>query len=115
MAFWKESDDELSLVEEDEPCMEKDGEEEHLNGRKAMEAEERKSLLARKEQKAVSCLRIAVYLVVIVTAIVVSLGVYSYTKNEEEENFRLVFETNANKLAGKASDSLFNVPRRIQC
>ena len=53
----------------------------------------------RKEERGVQYLRIAVYLVVIVTGLVVSLGTYFYTKNQQQDIFREAFSTNANKLA----------------
>lgn len=78
----------------------------HKDSRKVQEQEERKALLNRKEEKGVAYLRIAVYLVVIVTAVLVSVGVYFYTKQQEEDNFEQVFETNSNKLAQAFLDSV---------
>lgn len=62
--------------------------------------------MGRKEQTAVSYLRVAVYSVVVITAVVVSLGAYIYSKQQQEQNFMNVFETNANKLADSFLDSV---------
>ncbi|CAB9522950.1 Receptor-type guanylate cyclase gcy [Seminavis robusta] len=74
--------------------------------RQLQEAEEKNKLLQRNEEKAVSCVRVAVYCVVVITAISVTLAVYFYTKNEQENNFQTVFEIYANKLAESFIDSV---------
>ena len=51
--------------------------------------------LARKETRVVNILRVAVLVVLVSTAALVSAVVYQYTKNEEHENFVTNFEQSA--------------------
>lgn len=70
----------------------------HLDSRKAQERQERKTLLNRKEQKGVQLMRIAVYAVVVLTAVLVSTGVYKIAQKQEATNFQQAFGVNARKL-----------------
>jgi hypothetical protein len=57
--------------------------------------EESNEEMAQRKTKQVKHLRVAAFLALLVTAVAMCLGVYLYTKNEEEENFRTEFEHNA--------------------
>jgi class 3 adenylate cyclase len=58
---------------------------------------ERKQLAAR-ETKIVFWLRILCFAILLSTAVVVSLGVYFYTKNDEEEDFKHVYDASAERV-----------------
>lgn len=74
-------------------------------GHKNQMDEERKNL-ARRENKMVSYLRVAVYLVVLVTAVLVCVGVFIYTRNGEEHRFETEFAAYAAKLVESFHDSV---------
>ncbi|CAB9501958.1 Receptor-type guanylate cyclase gcy [Seminavis robusta] len=104
----------MAAVEEEDPSImgdESEGDdlscdEGKPTARQLQEAEEKNKLLQRHEEKAVSYVRVAVYCVVVFTAIAVTLLVYFYTKNEQENDFRTVFEIYGNKLAESFIDSV---------
>ena len=54
--------------------------------------------LAKAETRSVSILRIAVISALLLTAAVVSAGVYLYTSNEEQSNFTNHFEDSAHQV-----------------
>ena len=64
--------------------------------------------LARKETRVVNILRLAVLCVLVSTAALVSSVVYSYTRNEEHENFVTNFEQSATQVV----DSFHGVVER---
>lgn len=74
-------------------------------GHKAHQEEERKNL-AHRENQMVSCLRVAVYLVVLVTAILVCVGVFFYTQNNQQASFETEFAAYASKLVKSFHNSI---------
>jgi signal transduction histidine kinase/CheY-like chemotaxis protein len=56
------------------------------------------SSLAEAETRVVKCLRVAVFLVLVLTAALVCTGVYLYTRNREEDNFTTNFENDARQV-----------------
>ena len=62
-----------------------------------LQEEERKAL-AHRENQAVSYLRVLVYLVVLLTAVVVCFLVYRSTKNDQQQSFEDNFAAFADKL-----------------
>ncbi|CAB9521796.1 Receptor-type guanylate cyclase gcy [Seminavis robusta] len=105
MAAFEEED--LIIMGDESECDDSShGDDAKPTARQLQEAEEKNKLLQRNEEKAVSCVRVAVYCVVVITAISVTLAVYFYTKNEQENNFQTVFEIYANKLAESFIDSV---------
>lgn len=54
--------------------------------------------IAKTEGKLVFVLRVAVLVVLVVSAIGVSVGVYQYSSNEEESHFEDKFNSDANKV-----------------
>ena len=82
-----------------------DDDDSNLVGTKSLEQEERKTL-ARRETQAVGYTRILVYLVVLITAISVSLVVYFYTKRDQQEDFETQFAAYAAKVAESFYDAV---------
>ncbi|CAB9505094.1 Receptor-type guanylate cyclase gcy [Seminavis robusta] len=74
-------------------------------GTKNLQKEERETL-ARRESQAVGCIRIVVYLVVLMVAISVSLVVYFYTKSDQQQDFETQFAAFAAKVAESFYDSV---------
>ena len=63
--------------------------------------------LARQETRVVKRLRIVTFLVLVVFALLASLGVYLYTRNSEQDAFKTEFESNGLKVLGSfQEDSL---------
>jgi len=62
------------------------------------EAEQVRKTLARKENQAVAYLRVILMMVLLVTATLASVGVYFYTKRDEEDTFTSEFAANAAKI-----------------
>ena len=69
-----------------------------VRAREMAEEGEVREVLARGENRAVAWLRVLVFFVLVVTAILVSVGTYLYTRNDEEEDFENDFSVNAAKL-----------------
>ena len=67
-------------------------------GHKARQEEERKELAGTGNNKAVGYLRLAVYIVVVVTALLVCILVYVIAKKDEQTNFEDNFAAFADKL-----------------
>ena len=76
-------------------------------GTKALELQERKTLAA-EESRAVKVWRVIVYAAVLIAAVGVSLGVYFYTKNDQQEDF----ESNYRAYAGIVTESFFDSVER---
>ncbi|CAB9505095.1 natriuretic peptide receptor 2 [Seminavis robusta] len=74
-------------------------------GTKNLQKEERETL-AKKESQAVSIIRIVVYLVVILVAVTVSLLIYFYTKNDQQQDFEVGFAAYAMKVTESFYDSV---------
>jgi class 3 adenylate cyclase len=62
------------------------------------EIKEKRQTLAQKETKAVSLLRIVVFVVLLVTAVIVSFGVFLFTHGAEKDSFHINFEAHAVKI-----------------
>jgi hypothetical protein len=62
--------------------------------------------LARKETKYVSVLRVLVLVLLLVTATLTSVGVYLYTSNEEEQNFEVGYQANAERIMASFHDAV---------
>lgn len=67
-------------------------------GHKAHQEEERKALAGSGNNKAVAYLRFAVYVVVLLTAILVCVFVYLFAKKDEQTSFEDNFAAFADKL-----------------
>ena len=67
-------------------------------GHKARQEEERKALTGSGNNKAVAYLRFAVYVVVLLTAVVVCVFVYLFAKKDEQTSFEDNFAAFADKL-----------------
>lgn len=78
-------------------CLQGDDNDDNV-GHKAHEEEERKSLKSKSSNKTVNLLRFAVYLGVVVTAVVVCVLVYIFTKEDEQQSFQDNFAAFADKL-----------------
>ena len=61
-------------------------------------AKEEREEIAKQEGRVVFVLRMIVMLVLVASAIGVSLGVYFYTTNQEEESFQQNFDADATKV-----------------
>lgn len=64
--------------------------------------------LAKKETKAIAFLRVAVILVLIVTAILWAYGAYHYTRNNEKKSFTSHFKESANQVVRAFHESMEN-------
>jgi hypothetical protein len=60
--------------------------------------EQERVSLAKKETKQVLCLRVAVFAVLLITALIVSLGLYFVTRRSQKDEFKAQFEANADKI-----------------
>jgi multisubunit Na+/H+ antiporter MnhB subunit len=67
------------------------------DGHRAHQEEARKTL-AHRENQAVGYLRVLVYLVVLITALIVCFLVYYFTRSDEEKSFEDNFLDYADKL-----------------
>ena len=84
-------------ADDDGSCISAGGDEKLEQRRLEIAETERKSL-AQKETRAVNCLRVIVFFVLAVTAVLVCLGVFFYTRNDEIEDFEYVFESSAKQV-----------------
>ena len=66
--------------------------------KRAEQAELERQSLARKESVAVNRLRVLTVGVMLITALVICLGVYFYTRNDEKQDFEFVFESSAERV-----------------
>lgn len=73
--------------------------------------EEERQALARKETRTVSCLRLVELFLLVSVALAVSLAVFLYTKQTEENDFEDVVEDHASKVMEAFRD---NAQRRVQ-
>jgi hypothetical protein len=73
--------------------------EDGLNLKEVQDDDEGDELLAKKETRAILWLRLAVVLVLVTSIIGVSLAVYSYTKESEQESFENQFQNDATKVS----------------
>ena len=69
-------------------------------------ADEERKTLAKNETRAVSVLRIFVLLVLFVTAILVSLAVFFYTRDVQEDEFKARFESIADSVMNSFHDAV---------
>ena len=77
-----------------------------VRAREMAEEGEVREVLAKQENKAVAWLRVLVFFVLLVTAILVSVGTYLYTRNDEEEDFEHDFSANAAKVIEAFHDAV---------
>ena len=70
------------------------------------EKEEERRKLAHNESKAVSWLRVAVFLVLIATAVAVSLAIYNLVKDGQDGDFAMEFEAHADIVLGAFTTSV---------
>jgi hypothetical protein len=80
--------------------------EDEVRAREMAEEGEVKEVLARQENRAVAWLRVLVFFVLLVTAVLVSVGTYMYTRNDEEEDFENDFSANAAKVVEAFHDAV---------
>lgn len=64
----------------------------------AMHSSKLPDTLARRETRRISILRMAVMSALLLTTIIVSVGVFLYTRNEQQDNFHSVFEESASQV-----------------
>jgi hypothetical protein len=62
------------------------------------EAKQERQILGEKENRMVAWLRVIVFVVLLITAVLVSLGVFFYTRGDEEDDFESEFAANAAKV-----------------
>ncbi|CAB9501779.1 Receptor-type guanylate cyclase gcy [Seminavis robusta] len=80
-------------------CGSTGGEDDALAKKKTREADlERQRFVGSKETVAVAWLRVLTFGVLLVTALIVCLGVYFYTRNDEQQDFEYVFESSAERV-----------------
>ena len=91
----EDASDDLSLDDEDED----------LDLRDQAAAEERKTL-AKNETRAVSALRVFVLFVLFLTAVLVSLAVFYYTRDVEEDEFDARFKSIADSVMNSFHDAV---------
>jgi hypothetical protein len=72
--------------------------EDGLNLKEVQEDDDGDELIAKKETRAILWLRLAVVVVLVTSIIGVSLAVYSYTKESEQESFENQFQNDATKV-----------------
>jgi hypothetical protein len=73
---------------------------------KLSELEQERRTLGRKENKAVSMLRVIVFLVLSITAATVAIGVFRYIANDQQSNFEADFDANAARLLESFHESV---------
>jgi hypothetical protein len=73
---------------------------------KLTDKNQERNTLGRKENQAVSRLRVVVFLVLLVTATLVSVGVYLYIANDQEEDFEHDFRAQATKILESFHESV---------
>jgi hypothetical protein len=64
------------------------------------------SSLAHAETRVVNCLRVAVFLVLILTGALMCTGVYLYTSHGEQDDFRTAFQNSAHQVVESFHDSV---------
>jgi hypothetical protein len=74
--------------------------------REQAEAKQEREILGGKENRMVARLRVIVFFVLLVTAVLVSLGVFFYTRGDEEDDFRSEFAANAAKVIGSFHEAV---------
>lgn len=80
---------------------------EKLAQSKALKAQlERQQLAAKSGTKAVSRLRLLAFLVLLVTAMIVCIGVFWYTYQDEQADFEYIFESSAQRVMQSFHDSV---------
>jgi hypothetical protein len=77
-----------------------------VRAREMAEEGEVREVLASQENRAVAWLRVLVFFVLVVTAVLVSVGTYMYTRNDEEEDFEHDFSANAAKVIEAFHDAV---------
>lgn len=77
--------------------------------KKAEQAEKERKTLAKRETTAVAWLQYFTLAVIIITALVVCLGVYFYTRNDEQHDFEHVFESSAVRVISSFHDSVARI------
>ena len=86
-------------MEDDSSCVMSEGQVEQVAcANQESAAEEERKNLARSEDKAVSWLRVLVLGLLLLTAVLVCLGVYWFTRQDEKEDFEKEFASSAAKL-----------------
>ena len=78
----------------------------NLADKKTRYAQKERQTLARTEDKAVRSLRILVVLILFITAVLVSVAVYFYTSNDEEDDFEVEFAAQAARIMEQFHDSV---------
>jgi hypothetical protein len=66
--------------------------------RAAAEAKAERAKLAQKETKAVTILRVVVLAVILCSAAIVTYLVYTFSRQDEKDNFEASFEVNSRKV-----------------
>jgi hypothetical protein len=70
------------------------------------EAKQEREVLGGKENRMVAWLRVIVFVVLLVTAVLVLLGVFFYTRGDEEDDFESEFAANAAKVIGSFHEAV---------
>jgi hypothetical protein len=77
-----------------------------VRAREMADGREVKEVLASQENRAVAWLRVLVFVVLLVTAVLVSVGTYMYIRNDEEEDFENDFSASAAKVVEAFHDAV---------
>jgi hypothetical protein len=70
------------------------------------EAKQERHILGEKESRMVAWLRVIVFVVLLITAVLVSLGVFFYSRGDEEDDFESEFAANAAKVIGSFHEAV---------